>query len=113
MTQKAVTGMDTHPALREVVAGFEANALHAARAGREVMSALAAVAADSPAETADALVTAIEGAVDVLLAAMPAYAPPLNVMHRILACIESARREKLDAAGLRSALLAEAAAYRA
>jgi ribose 1,5-bisphosphate isomerase len=113
MTQKVVTGMDTHPALREVVAGFEANALHAARAGREVMGALAAVAADTPAETAEALVTAVEGAVDVLLAAMPAYAPPLNVMHRVMACIDSARREGLDAAGLRSALLAEAATYRA
>ncbi len=103
--------MSLHPALRRVVAGFEANELHAARAGREVMEALVQAADASAATDSAALADEIEGMVDALLAAMPAYAPPLNVMHRLMALVEAAAETPGPADGLKTSLKDEAARY--
>ncbi len=98
-----------HPAVQRVIEKFEALELHAARSGREVMDALTRVALDSRAADAAALAAEIEAAVDALLAAMPAYAPPLNVMHRLLSRVEEAHASSADA--LRNTFERESAAY--
>jgi translation initiation factor 2B subunit (eIF-2B alpha/beta/delta family) len=100
-----------HPAVLQVVEGFAANELHAARAGRMVMDALAQVAADSPASSLGELISHLEEAVDALLAVMPAYAPPLNVMHRMMALVDASRGGDMSAGALREALTREAALY--
>ena len=76
----------------EVTALFEAQALHAARSGREVMAALAAVAADSPAASVESLAAELEVNLQAMLRVMPAYAPPLNVMHRVFAEVDRGAR---------------------
>ena len=83
--------MQIHSSTREVVDKFRAAELHAARSGREVMSALAQVVADSSAPNSDMLVAEIEGNIDAILEEMPAYAPPLNVLHQVMSWIEWAR----------------------
>jgi translation initiation factor 2B subunit (eIF-2B alpha/beta/delta family) len=103
--------MTTHPAVREVIAGFERMDLHAARAGRVVMQALAQTAADSPATDLAALNAELGAAVEALLAVMPAYAPPRNVMHRVLALTERALEGEGTVADVRAALMKEAAGY--
>jgi translation initiation factor 2B subunit (eIF-2B alpha/beta/delta family) len=100
-----------HPAVQRVIERFEALELHAARSGREVMDALAQVVLDSRAASAAELSGEIVAAMDALLAAMPAYAPPLNVMHRLMARVEAARDTGATADGLRSAFEHEAAAF--
>ncbi len=98
-----------HPAVKRVIEKFEALELHAARSGREVMDALRQVVLDSRAANVGELSGEIEAAVDALLAAMPAYAPPLNVMHRLLARVEEAQAASADA--LRNTFEHEAAAF--
>jgi translation initiation factor 2B subunit (eIF-2B alpha/beta/delta family) len=100
-----------HPAVQRVIEQFDALALHAARSGREVMDALTQVALDSKAVNLAELSGEVEAAVDVLLAAMPAYAPPLNVMHRLLSRLEEAQNTGAAADDLRQAFEREAAAF--
>ena len=76
--------MIVHPSIREISEKFQAKQLHAARSGRDVMRAFAEVSADSRAANTQALCNEIEDAVDALLAVLPAYAPPLNVMHLVI-----------------------------
>jgi translation initiation factor 2B subunit (eIF-2B alpha/beta/delta family) len=100
-----------HQAVRQVISMFEAKKLHAARSGREVMQALATVVADSQAETVVDLTPDLDTNVDALLAAMPAYAPPLNALHRIYARFERALHEHESMAELRSAVIQSAESY--
>ncbi len=102
-----------HPAVRAVAAKFAALELHAARSGREVMAALAQVAADSTAADTRALASEIEAAVEALLAVMPPYAPPLNVMHRLLSLVEAALAQETAVGDLRTSILAAAADFQA
>lgn len=81
--------MKIHPKVNEVISLFEANELHAARSGRAVMNALASVVSDSSARDAEALVAEMNFNVSALMRAMPAYAPPLNVMHQIYSSLPS------------------------
>jgi translation initiation factor 2B subunit (eIF-2B alpha/beta/delta family) len=97
----------------EVAALFEAQALHAARSGREVMSALAAVAAESPAASVDGLSAELEANLEALLHVMPAYAPPLNAMHQVFAEVERGRDARLPLAELKSRLAQTASDYQA
>ncbi|RPJ01260.1 MAG: hypothetical protein EHM39_03555, partial [Chloroflexi bacterium] len=78
-------------AVQQVMARFAALELHAARGGREVMRALNETVRLSPAQDLPALASDLLAAVDALLSVMPAYAPPLNVMHRVLAHLEVAQ----------------------
>jgi translation initiation factor 2B subunit (eIF-2B alpha/beta/delta family) len=100
-----------HSAVQQVIEKFEALELHAARSGREVMDALTRTAVDSRATSIAALAAEIEAAIDGLLEAMPAYAPPLNVMHRLMARMESAWNRGATADELQRAFEYEAAAY--
>jgi len=95
----------------EVAALFEAQALHAARSGREVMSALAAVVSESPAVSVDSLTAELEANLDALLDVMPAYAPPLNVMHRVFAEVERGQYARLPLAELKSKIAQTASDY--
>jgi len=83
--------MTIHPDVQQIISQFEANELHAARSGRKVMDALASVIADYPAPDFDGLATELDSNVDALLRVMPAYAPPINVMHQIYSRFESAQ----------------------
>ena len=102
---------DFVPAVQQVIAKFAALELHAARAGREVMAALAETAMHSTAQDTATLSDEIRQAVDAILSVMPPYAPPLNVMHRILARVESAHAAGENISALRADLANEAATF--
>ena len=82
--------MQVHSSTQQVITKFQTNDLHAARSGREVMSALSQVIMDSQATNVKDLVREIEANIDALLEVMPAYAPPLNVMHMIMSKADEA-----------------------
>jgi translation initiation factor eIF-2B subunit delta len=95
-----------------LVALFKAKAIHAARSGREVMEALAAVSADSSASGIEDLGRELETNMVALADAMPAYAPPSNVMQRIQSELDQARSRRLPLEDLRAAISQAAAAYK-
>ncbi len=101
-----------HPAVLELAGKFERLELHAARSGREVMEALALVSAESRAVDAIELAEELEQSIDALLPVMPAYAPPLNVMHRVLARVERGLASGMNGDQLKAEIQAEAAQYR-
>ncbi len=101
-----------HTAIADLRGKFERLELHAARSGREVMDALAQVNEDSTAVDARELGAEIESAIDALLLVLPAYAPPLNVMHRVMYRVEEALRSRSTVAELKAWLAAEASGYR-
>ncbi len=93
------------------MARFAALELHAARGGREVMQALAETVRLSSAQTLNELAADLLAAVDAILSVMPAYAPPLNVMHRVLAHLETAQAANASADALRAVIEQDAAEY--
>ncbi|MCC6189421.1 MAG: hypothetical protein IT318_10320 [Anaerolineales bacterium] len=97
-----------HAAIRDLARRLKALELHAARSGREVARALAQVAADSAAPSAIGLAGELYAAADALVVALPAYAPPRNVLHRLLASAEGVLEAGGDAGQLRAAVLGEA-----
>jgi translation initiation factor 2B subunit (eIF-2B alpha/beta/delta family) len=109
---KATHHTSLHPAVRDIVTQFEAAELHAARAGREVMRVLTEVAVDNHSSTLEELAGEIEAAVAALLRAMPAYAPPLNVIHRIMSRVEEALERQASAGDLRAGVANDAEDYR-
>lgn len=104
--------MTIHPRVREVALKFQANELHAARSGREVMEALASVVAESSAESIEGLAAELALNAEALLQVMPAYAPPINAMHRVFTRLEQAQRHTLPVCDLREAVAREAESYR-
>ncbi len=100
--------MTLHPAVHAVVAWFQAGGLHAARSAREVMAALAQLAADSPAGTTQELADEIEAGIDALLAVLPSYAPPLNVMHLVMSRVEDALDQGASVSELQAILTGDA-----
>lgn len=82
--------MEIHPAIESLVHRFENKELHAAHSGRELMRAFVLVAAESQAQTSSDLTEELLSSVDYLLPRMPAYAPPINVIHRFLAHLDEA-----------------------
>jgi hypothetical protein len=101
-----------HARVKEVAVKFEAQELHAARSGREVMDALASVVAESPAVSIDGLAADLVLNAEALLQIMPAYAPPINVMHRIFARLNQAQGGTLPVRDFREAVAREAESYR-
>jgi translation initiation factor 2B subunit (eIF-2B alpha/beta/delta family) len=75
------------------------------------MEALAAVSADSSATGVEILGHDLEANMDALIEVMPAYAPPLNVMHRIQTEVDRARAERLSVRALQTAIARAAAAH--
>jgi ribose 1,5-bisphosphate isomerase len=96
-----------HPYLDQVIEQLSRQELHAARSGREVMSALAKLVAGSHATNTQDLVNEVDNAVDTLLTVMPAYAPPLNVLHWIISLCEKALINGMEVEQLK-AVIAEA-----
>jgi translation initiation factor 2B subunit (eIF-2B alpha/beta/delta family) len=92
---------------------FQAKGIHAARSGREVMEALAAVSADSSALETDTLGQELETNMHALIEVMPAYAPPSNVMQRIKSELDQAKSKHLPVEALRAAIAQAAASYQA
>lgn len=82
--------MQVHPFTQQVIAKFQAIELHAARSGREVMVALSQVVEDCQATSVKVLFNEVETNINALLEVMPAYAPPINVMHKIMTMVEQA-----------------------
>jgi translation initiation factor 2B subunit (eIF-2B alpha/beta/delta family) len=103
--------MTIHPEVRGIIAQFEARELHAARSGREVVQALADVIAESKASSLGALASELEANIDALFEAMPAYAPPLNAIHRVYARFEQALASREPLAGLQRSAQEAALAY--
>lgn len=104
--------MALHSATQEVISKFKATELHAARSGREVMNALAQVVADSQASNMDMLGSEIEANIDAILEVMPAYAPPLNVMHAVMSWVEQAMASQATINELKSMFSENAEKYR-
>lgn len=99
--------------LRELVRQFEAMELHAARSGREVTRVLADIAVASPAASLSVLARELEAAVDAILAVLPAYAPALNAMHRVMCQVDKALAEGMAVSELQTVLAVEAQAFQA
>lgn len=79
--------------LDELIQKFRQKEIHAAHSGRELVAVLVDLARVSQASSWEAFVLEFGMAVDKLLAVMPAYAPPINVLHRFLVFIDQARSE--------------------
>lgn len=100
-----------HPGIAGLIAGFRSKELHAAYSGRELMRTLVQIADESDAQTTAALCDEIEQAIDQLLPDMPAYAPPLNVIHIIFSLAEEAISTKEQIDILRSRIEEEGERY--
>ncbi|MBE3144827.1 MAG: hypothetical protein IMZ61_13045 [Planctomycetes bacterium] len=105
--------MSNYPAVCQIVEKLRNKELHAARSGREVMQALAALVADSHATDAQALCSEVEGAIDALLVVLPPYAPPLNVIHLVMSRIEEAQANGKTVNELKAVINEDAENYRA
>jgi ribose 1,5-bisphosphate isomerase len=100
--------MTVHPSVQALVRELRGLEFHAARSGREVLKALLDTAADSDAKTAAELRIEMEEAAELLLTALPAYAPPINVMHRILSRIDAGVETGFSIEEVQQELFAEA-----
>jgi translation initiation factor 2B subunit (eIF-2B alpha/beta/delta family) len=105
--------MTLHSSVVAVIDQLERQELHAARSGRALMAALADTAVDSPADSTAALAGELEAAVDAVLDVLPAYAPPINVMHQVMLLVEHAEAAGLPLAELRERLADQARAFSA
>jgi translation initiation factor eIF-2B subunit delta len=99
--------MDLHLSVQNVLRRLQAGELHAARSGREVVHALNQLVADSQAADGSALAIEVEESAAAILSVMPAYAPPLNVINRSLACLEKGLDQGDSLAGLKARLADE------
>ena len=104
--------MAIHHSVRRIISQFEAKELHAARSGREVMEALAAVVADSQAARLEDLAHDLNANVEALLTAMPAYAPPLNVVQQVYQRYEVALKRQGSVEELKEAIIEQAYTFR-
>jgi translation initiation factor 2B subunit (eIF-2B alpha/beta/delta family) len=75
------------------------------------MQTLAGFIAHSPAVTLDRLAEDLRPNVSALLAAMPAYAPPTNVLHFVCSTLEQAQRAQHSVAEFQAAIAQAAADY--
>jgi len=101
------------PEIQQLAARLQAKELHAARSGREVMQVLVQVCSNSQAGNPQAFFEEFVAAIQALLAAMPAYAPPLNVMHRLLWRLEKGLAEHASLDEIKTSLANEANSYQA
>lgn len=86
--------MGLHPSVKKIVAQLEAAELHAAHSGREVMRVLIESVNDSLTDDTQTLALEVETSISAILKVMPAYAPPLNVMHRFASCLDEGLKKK-------------------
>jgi translation initiation factor 2B subunit (eIF-2B alpha/beta/delta family) len=79
--------------LESLIEQFQNKQIHAAHSGRELMEVLVSLVRDTPAATWKELDRKIESTLELLLGVMPAYAPPINVLHRFLVSVEQAKSQ--------------------
>ncbi len=83
--------MSDHAAIKTVVERIRADAIGgAADIAKEVVDAMAKLAADSTASTTDAFTAELMDAVRDILSVTPSFAPPINALHRLLGRMEAA-----------------------
>ena len=100
-----------HTKVQAIITSFEAKELHASRSGREVMDALRSVVAETSATTLEGFAPEFVYNVYVLATALQAYAPTLNVLHRLYTVYEQAVEQGLLLTEFRAAITDEAEAY--
>jgi translation initiation factor 2B subunit (eIF-2B alpha/beta/delta family) len=82
--------MGTHPAIKTVTDRIVRDLIGGAvDTAREVMDAMAQVAADSQADTLAALYVDLDQAAYAVMKICPSLAPPINVLHMMMGTIES------------------------
>lgn len=82
--------MGTHPAIDTVADRIVRDLIGGAvDTAREVMDAMAQVAADSQADTLAALYADLDQAAYAVMKICPSFAPPINVLHMMIGTIES------------------------
>jgi translation initiation factor 2B subunit (eIF-2B alpha/beta/delta family) len=87
--------------LHSLIERFQDKQIHAAHSGRELMEVLVGIVRDSTAASWEELDREVGTAIDELLEVMPAYAPPINVLHRFLTAVEKAQAEHESLADFR------------
>jgi ribose 1,5-bisphosphate isomerase len=81
--------MANHPAIQLVIDRIVNDQIGgAADTSKEVMAAMAQVAADSPAATLQELCGELDAAALAILRICPSFAPPINVLHMMMGTIE-------------------------
>ena len=100
--------MELHPSVKKIVVQLDAAELHAAHSGREVMRVLIESVNDSMAGDIQTLALEVEASISAILKVMPAYAPPLNVMHRFASCLDGGLKKKDTLVELKTRLAYEA-----
>lgn len=103
--------MNIHPEIEGLVNRFGQHELHAAHSGRELIRALESLVSDSQADSCKAVVDELYAAVDFMLPNMPAYAPPINVLHKVLSVAERALAGGHRAADLKLSMASLKAEY--
>lgn len=101
-----------HPKVAAILAGFEAKELHASRSGREVMDALTAVVAETSATSLEALSQEFARNVDALAVALAAYAPTMNVLHRLNVQVAQALDQRLPLPDFQARVARQAQRYK-
>lgn len=104
--------MAIHPAVRRINTRVKAKELHAARSGREVMDALALVVTESQALSISDMARDLDPNIEAILDAMPAYAPPLNVVHQIYSQFEQAQKAQISVNAFQMSVARAAETYR-
>lgn len=103
--------MNLHPSVIQVVNQLQAAELHAAHSGREVMRVLGESVSESRSTDIPAFENEIDTAVQAILRAMPAYAPPLNAICRFIACLEVGFAQGDSLKNLKTRLIREAETF--
>ena len=100
-----------HPKVELIIAAFEAQELHASRSGREVIDALGSVVAETSATTLEGFTPEFTQNVDALANALQAYAPTMNVLHRLYVGYEQALEQHLPLPEFQASITKEVEAY--
>ncbi len=103
-----MTGSSEFEDVERLVEKFVNKELHAAKSGRELFAVLTRVANNS---LPGSVVENLNRAIDRILEVVPAYAPPLNVIHRVKAIIEQSVSHQWGEAELQHYLVSENECY--
>lgn len=106
------TSVKVHPKVEMIIAAFQAKELHASRSGREVVEAIGSVIAETSAATLEDLAAEFYINADALANSLKAYAPTMNVLHRLHVEYEAAREKNLPLQKYQAAVIEFVEAYR-
>jgi ribose 1,5-bisphosphate isomerase len=102
-----------HTKVETIIAGFEAKQLHASRSGREVIDALGTIVAETSASSLQDFEPEFIENIGALLRSLQAYAPTVNVLHRLYSGYEKALQEHLSLDEFQTGVAGEVEAYNA